>query len=101
MNSMRRSSCNCGYNSYMPCNNDDVQNSSWDNGKTSIYQKACSNVANYASMHDDCSCGFDEENKFFPENPMYAQSYVPFQTMNKVFIPSVRIKNGNYFPGTC
>ena len=61
-------------------------------------QEACSNVVNYDTMYDDCECGFDEENNMFPENPMYAQSYVPVQTMNQTFIPSVGLKMGTIFP---
>ena len=34
----------------------------------------------------------------FPENPMLAQSYVPIQTLNKTFIPSVGLKMGTIFP---
>jgi len=76
--------CNCG-------NNNDYE-------KNDYMQEACSNVANYNMMYDDCECGFDEENNMFPENPMYAQSYVPVQTMDKTFIPSVGLKMGTIFP---
>ena len=34
----------------------------------------------------------------FPENPMYAQSYVPWQTMDKIFAPDVGLKMGTIFP---
>ena len=76
--------CNCG-------NNNDYE-------KNNYMQEACSNVVNYDTMYDDCECGFDEENNMFPENPMYAQSYVPVQTMNQTFIPSVGLKMGTIFP---
>lgn len=92
MNSMRRS-CNCGCS-----NNNAVEDNSWNDERTNIYQKACSNVANYTTMEDFCDCGFDEKNSFFPEKPMFAQSYVPIQTMDKVFIPSVGLKMGTIFP---
>ena len=32
------------------------------------------------------------------ENPMYGQSYVPVQQMNKVFKPAVGLNNGTIFP---
>jgi len=47
---------------------------------------------------DDCSCGFDDEYDVFPENPMYGQSYVPIQKMNKVIKPVVGLRNGTIFP---
>ena len=59
----------------------------------------CSDVCacnNYEK--DECECGFDEEYNHFPENPMLAQSYVPFQRMDKTFIPSVGLKMGTIFP---
>ncbi|MBO4816566.1 MAG: spore coat associated protein CotJA [Clostridia bacterium] len=34
----------------------------------------------------------------FPENPMLAQSYVPWQVMDKTFVPSVGLKMGTIFP---
>ena len=49
-------------------------------------------------MYDECACGFDEEYNYFPENPMLAQSYVPFQRMDKTFIPSIGLKMGTIFP---
>ena len=62
------------------------------------FQEECSDVANHNHMYDDCACGFDEEYNHFPENPMLAQSYVPFQRMDKTFIPSVGLKMGTIFP---
>lgn len=76
-------------------NNDYMQ---MNNQNNMCLQTACSNVANYADMYDDCDCGFDEGNPYFPENPMLAQSYVPIQTMNQTFIPSVGLKMGTLFP---
>ena len=60
----------------------------------------CDNVkCNYEIDIDDCSCGFDnEEFNLFPENPMYGQSYVPVQQLNKVFKPAIGLKNGTMFP---
>lgn len=34
----------------------------------------------------------------FPKNPMFAQSYVPWQTMDKIFMPDVGLKMGTIFP---
>ena len=95
MNSMKRS-CNCGTSNNMSCNN--ILDNSCDNNRPNMFQTACSNVANYTTMEDFCDCGFDEPNSFFPENPMFALSYVPIQTMDKVFIPSVGLKMGTIFP---
>ena len=48
---------------------------------------------------NNCDCGFDEyKNYQFPENPMLAQSYVPIQTMKKVFNPETGLKMGTIFP---
>lgn len=53
-------------------------------------------------MHNDeyeeCACGFAEEYNVFPTNPMLGQSYVPMQTMTKVFTPECGLKNGTLFP---
>jgi len=80
---MQKRGCNCGYNK------------NYDN---EYLQEECSDVANYNNMYDACACGFDEEYNHFPENPMLAQSYVPFQRMDKTFIPSVGLKMGTIFP---
>lgn len=59
----------------------------------------CNNVANsYDEETEDCACGFDEDNNPFPEYPMYAQSYVPVQTLDTVFKPEVGLKHGTIFP---
>ena len=69
-----------------------------DKKDADLIDDTCEYVQNTADIHDACECGFDEEDKMFPENPMYAQSYVPWQTMNKTFIPSVGLKMGTIFP---
>ena len=38
------------------------------------------------------------ENNVFPENPMLAQSYVPWQTMGRTFAPKDGLKMGTIFP---
>ena len=69
-----------------------------------IIETACNNcgtTADYASNNNDntsCDCGFDQGESVFPQNPTLAQSYVPIQTLNKTFIPSVGLKMGTIFP---
>lgn len=58
----------------------------------------CENVSNVKNDMDDCGCGFDDGTNPFPEYPMYAQSYVPIQTMDTVFKPEVGLKHGTIFP---
>ncbi len=84
-NCMQRRSCpshDC------QCNNKDED----------IIDDTCDYVQNVMDTSDSCECGFDDENNVFPRNPMYAQSYVPWQTMDKTFIPSVGLKMGTIFP---
>lgn len=63
-----------------------------------ILDDTCKSVQNTVDPNDICECGFDEEDKLFPANPMFAQSYVPWHTMDKTFTPSVGLKMGNIFP---
>lgn len=67
-----------------------------------VIETACDNVGTLAeySKNDckSCECGFDEEFNVFPDNPMLAQSYVPFQIMDETFVPSVGLKMGTIFP---
>ena len=59
----------------------------------------CSNVPTHHDEYaNDCMCGFEEEYNPFPANPILAQSYVPWQTMNKTFIPEVGLKMGTIYP---
>ncbi len=82
----RRRKCCCLYNS---CKNEDK----------SSYEKLCNNVQNNMnSYNNNCSCGFDEEEDVFPENPMFGQSYVPFQTMNETYMPCSGLEKGTIFP---
>ena len=69
-----------------------------ENNNNENIQQMCLDVENYENMYDDCSCGFDEEHSYFPHNPMFGQSYVPIQKMDKTFIPSVGLKMGTIFP---
>lgn len=97
-NCMQKRTCNCENNMDNNCQQNTHCNCDWNNNDNNCIQCACSNVANYDNMLDSCACGFDEENMYFPDNPMYAQSYVPYQTMNKTFIPCVGLKMGTIFP---
>ena len=82
-NCMQKKGCSCGWN---------------NNYENDYMQEACLDVPSYNNMYDECECGFDEEYNHFPENPMLAQSYVPFQRMDKTFIPCVGLKMGTIFP---
>lgn len=81
--------CYCMNNSVFSTNNN-------------IIETKCDNVCpNYEEYNtDDCDCGFDEEYEMgvFPENPMLAQSYVPWQFMDKTFKPDVGLKMGTIYP---
>ena len=87
--------CNC-----MCCNNDNQ-----------VLEDVCDDVSNYntpssnscdmdcCEMNNyDCGCGFDTEKSVFPMNPMLAQSYVPYQYMDKTFKPCIGLKMGTIFP---
>ena len=80
----RRSCCSCNN-----CN---------DKKETDYIDDTCEYVQNVQDIQDYCECGFDEDNNLFPENPMLAQSYVPWQTMEKTFVPCVGLKMGTIFP---
>ena len=81
----RRRRCCCLYNS---CNDD--KNS---------YETLCNDVpCNNNGYNNSCSCGFDEDEDVFPSNPMFAQSYVPFQTMNETYMPNTGLRKGTIFP---
>lgn len=85
----RTRKCYCMNNSYQ---NDSCQM------QDDMIEKQCDNVVSYVDMQDTCACGFDEERDVFPENPMLAQSYVPYQYMDKTFKPCVGLKMGTIFP---
>ena len=57
----------------------------------------CENTLN-CNCKEDCKCGFDTEESLFPENPIFGQSYVPIQKLNKTFTPCVGLKMGTIFP---
>ncbi len=74
----------------------------WNN--KSVIEDKCNDVCQcaYEKCNEDnlCECGFDEEYEMgvFPENPMLAQSYVPWQFMDKTFKPCAGLKMGTIFP---
>ena len=86
---MFRRKCCCMNNSYNN-DSDDLQND--------MLEKQCSNVNSYEDYSNGCDCGFEEEYSVFPEDPMLAQSYVPYQYMDKTFKPCVGLKMGTIFP---
>jgi len=75
-----------------------LNNQCTDKNNTDFIDDTCKNVSSNLGMLDECECGFEERKNVFPENPMYAQSYVPWQTMEKTFVPSVGLKMGTIFP---
>ena len=82
---MQKRAC-CSYNK---CNS---------NNMDEVIDDTCEYVQNIEDTSNSCECGFDDEDKMFPKNPMLAQSYVPWQTMDKTFVPSVGLKMGTIFP---
>lgn len=85
--------CCCMNNNYL---NSNIQNQCANLG---ILENNCNNMCNCApSYNENCSCGFDDNNDVFPENPMLGQSYVPVQSLNETFKPCVGLKNGTIFP---
>lgn len=86
----------CRRNCYFPMNN-------MDNNNSCDYETICNNVSNNCccNNNDDCGCGYDDDNccgDIFPYNPMFGQSYVPIQHIDKTFVPSVGLKKGTIFP---
>ena len=72
----------------------------YSNMPEDVIEDACECVENnmYADEQDECDCGFHEEESDFPLMPELAQSYVPFQRMNKTFTPEVGLQMGTIFP---
>ncbi len=83
----------CNNNSNMMCNNEDVSD---------VLEDVCDDVETLSAFDDDdddsCGCGFNQGMPVFPENPTLAQSYVPYQFMDKTFKPCVGLKMGTIFP---
>ena len=78
-----------------------MNNDSDNDMQNDVLETACQNEnkCNNDMYNENCSCGFDDEYKsVFPEDPMLAQSYVPYQFMDKTFKPAVGLKMGTIFP---
>lgn len=82
-----------------------MNNQAWNTSTNMIEDKCnndCSTNCSYEQQEpvDCCECGFDEEYEMsvFPDNPMLAQSYVPWQYMDKTFRPEIGLKMGTIFP---
>lgn len=68
-----------------------------------LLENKCDNYQDVNNCNDDdcdcnCGCGFDEHISAFPDNAVLAQSYVPYQYMDKTFKPCVGLKMGTIFP---
>lgn len=84
--------CGCRRRKCLSLNN-------WCDKENKEYETICKNVTNNdKSYNSNCSCGFDEEDDGFPNNPMYAQSYVPVQEMNNTYMPCSGLDKGTIFP---
>ena len=78
-----------------------MNNSHEEEDKCDYMETSCQNVGscNNDLYNENCNCGFDDEYmSVFPEDPMLAQSYVPYQFMDKTFKPQVGLKMGTIFP---
>lgn len=80
------------------CMNNTYENNVNEMTNDGVIETQCNNVPVYEDYKASCDCGFDEDYNVFPENPMLAQSYVPFQYMDKTFKPRVGLKLGTIFP---
>ena len=89
----RRMNKCCGCNKYPNINTENIND---------VLEDVCDDVANMSAFDDDddeqCSCGFNAGMPVFPEEPTLAQSYVPYQFMDKTFKPCVGLKMGTIFP---
>lgn len=83
---------NCKFSKCCCCNND-------NSDKEDVLEDICDNVMPITEyQYDECACGFDEEESLFPTNPMFGESYVPIQRMNKTFTPEIGLRMGTIFP---
>ena len=72
-----------------------------NSGTKAEYKCECTNNSGNTincNCKEDCKCGFETEESLFPENPIFGQSYVPIQKLNKTFVPCVGLKMGTIFP---
>ena len=99
-----------GYRYYRGCSNDEIDNKleelkieDNDSNESKNNSRQSCNIMNNnnscSNNNNSCACGFDMDSiSPFPANPMYGQSYVPIQTMNKVFNPETGLKMGTIYP---
>lgn len=86
------------------CNNEKDSNEVDDNlidNENIDLRQSCNmvNSNNQCNNDNSCMCGFDmDDTSPFPTNPMYGQSYVPIQQMNKIFNPETGLKMGTIYP---
>lgn len=75
-------------------------NNNYNDYKSEVIEDKCdSKCCKQYDDEDECACGFDEGvTPVLPENPMLAQSYVPYQHMDKTFRPCFGLKMGTIFP---
>lgn len=68
------------------------------------YETMCNDIMNVSDENDynNCDCGYDDDydccGDIFPVSPMFGQSYVPIQNMDKTFKPCIGLKKGTIFP---
>lgn len=97
----RRNNKCCGCNNWNN-NCSSNNNCSNDDNLSDVLESKFDDIANLSAYDfnddDSCGCGFDEEPSVFPDNPVLAQSYVPYQFLNKTFKPCVGLKMGTIFP---
>ena len=75
------------------CNNNNL------NISEDVLENTCDDYATLSNFdEDECGCGFNQGMQVFPDNAVLAQSYVPFQFMDKTFKPCVGLKMGTIFP---
>ncbi len=75
------------------------QNMYMKNFDTDMFDNTtCYNIQSSMYNSNSCMCGFDSNDNLFSGNPILAQSYVPWQTMNKTLKPCTGLKNGTIFP---
>lgn len=55
------------------------------------------NIPIYNNNIQSCNCGFNT-NSVFPQNWMYAHSYVVNQRLNQIYTPEMGLKMGTIFP---
>lgn len=94
---------NRGYNKCCSCQkwNNNANLNMCEDDLEDAFEDSCDDVANlsnFFSEEDSCECGYDQGMPVFPNNAVLAQSYVPYQYMDRTFKPCVGLKMGTIFP---